>query len=132
MARRTLYDYRQRKRVQNAVFGLTVGGLKTEVPNILNKLIATAKEGNVQAARVVLEFLDRMWSVEAESAEQLDLLRAIVLGAIESVSPEMQRRIAHELQIAGLGSPDFSSDRRERGTGRLVTVGAVPNDSDGQ
>jgi len=107
ISRRALFTYRQSKRIQQALYNLVMGELRTDFIDVLRKLVNQAKSGNVTAAKVIIDYIDKSWDIEAETAQKLNLLREIILRALENAAPEIKEKVAYELKFIGLGHSDI-------------------------
>jgi len=102
MSRRSLYSLRRDPLIQEMVITITLDLLKTNVVDVLNALVVQAKKGNVGAARTILEYADRAWSLEHQFNQKLVNIKEALFRVLDSVAPELIMKVAHELERSEL------------------------------
>jgi len=111
VSRRTLFTLRQDKQIQDAVSSVMIEALKTDLVDVLKSLTNQAKKGNVGAARVILEYAEKLWNVEVEARRELANLKTALLKALADVSPELKERFANELLTIAVDGGNLRGDQ---------------------
>lgn len=98
ISRRTLYAYRQDPQMQEVLLAATLDILKSELIDVVKALARKAKQGNVGAAKVMLEYGDRAWNLEQRYQHQLAKIKEVVLSVMEKAAPELSMEVARGFQ----------------------------------